>query len=168
MLPNNTFGGNDDMTRDEFIQAKTFIFLDIEREIQLAKAHPAALQVGAGRGQFPRRLWPALLHRVWGKLRFNVTRNGKDVASANFNQFWDLLGAPYQAFRARHDVYDIFRCGLAHEYYVKKSCTIAILEGSPGGGLRVDGNGHYWVIVESYCRDLKKAFHDLQIRLYGS
>lgn len=38
------FGGNGDMTRDEFMQAKTFIFLDVEREIQLAKADAAVLQ----------------------------------------------------------------------------------------------------------------------------
>jgi hypothetical protein len=34
-------------------------------------------------------------------------------------------------------------------------------------GLRVDATGHYWVVVESYCRDLKKAFDDLQVHLYG-
>lgn len=35
-----------------------------------------------------------------GKLRFGVKRaDGSDVASANFNQFFDLLGPEYQAFR---------------------------------------------------------------------
>lgn len=97
-----------------------------------------------------------------------MRRKGKDVASANFNQFFDLLGAPYQAFRSQHKVYDAFRCGLAHEYYIKKNCTIAMVEGTPGAGLRVDASGRYSLVVESYCRDLKKAFDDLQIYLYGS
>ncbi len=160
------------MTRDEFIQAKTFIFLDVEREIQLAKADPASLQtqgVAPGGGNFLAALGLLCYTEFGGKLRFNVkNREGRDVASANFNKFFDLLGAPYKAFRAQHNVYDIFRCGLAHEYYVKKSCTIAMIEGSPGIGLRVDANGHYWVVVESYCRDLRNAFDDLQIYLYGS
>ncbi len=79
--------------------------------------------------------------------------DGGDAASANFNQFFDLLGPA-------------FRCGLAHEYYVKKSCTIAMLDGTADPGLGVDAAGHYWVVVES-CRDLKKAFDDLQVHLYG-
>jgi hypothetical protein len=163
------------MTRDEFIQAKTFIFVDVEREIQLAKADAAVLQahgVTPGGGNFLAALGLLCYTEFGGKLRFNVTRKIKgktqDVASANFNQFFDLLGAPYQAFRAQHNVYDIFRCGLAHEYYVKKSCTIAMVEGTPGAGLRVDASGHYCIVVESYCRDLKKAFEGLQIHLYGS
>lgn len=159
-----------DVTRDEFIQAKAFISLDVEREIQLAKADPAALQglgVAPGGGNFLAALGLLCYTEFCGKLRFGVKRKGKDVASANFNQFFDLLGAPYQIFRAHCDVYDIFRCGLAHEYYVKRSCTIAMVEGTPGAGLRVDPKGHYFIVVESYCRDLKKAFDDLQIHLYG-
>src|SRR5207247_5688151 len=157
------------MTRDEFIQAKAFIFLDLEREIQLAKADPQALTalgVAPGGGNLLAALGLLCYTEFGGKLRFNVKRKGGDVASGNFNKFFDLLGAPYQAFRAQHNVYDIFRCGLAHEYYVKKSCTIAMVEGTPGAGLRVDANGRYYVVVESYCRYLKKAFDDLQIHLY--
>jgi hypothetical protein len=159
------------MTRDEFIQAKTFIFRDVEREIELAKADAAALEaqgVTPGGGNFLAALGLLCYTEFGGKLRFNVMRNGREVASANFNQFFDLLGAPYQAFRTQHNVYDLFRCGLAHEYYVKKSCTIAMLEGTPGAGLRIDASGRYWVVVESYCRDLRKAFEDLQIHLFGS
>jgi hypothetical protein len=158
------------MTRDEFIQAKTFMFRDVEREIQLARANAAALQalgVVSGGGNFLAALGLLCYTEVGGKLRFNVMHNGRDVASANFNNFFDLLGAPYQAFRTHHNVYDIFRCGLAHEYYVKKSCTIAMIEGLPGAGLRVDAKGRYCVVVESYCRDLKKAFDDLEVHLYG-
>ncbi len=159
------------MTRDEFLQAKEFIFRDVEREIQLAKADAVALQalgVTPGGGNFLAALGLLCYTEFGGKLRFAVKRaDGTDVASANFNQFFDLLGPAYQAFQTKHNVYDLFRCGLAHEYYVKKSCTIAMLEGSPGPGLRVDAAGHYWVVVESYCLDLKNAFEALQVHLYG-
>ncbi len=159
------------MTRDEFLQAKGFIFLDVEREIQLAKADQDALRalgVPSGGGNFLAALGLLCYTEFGGKLRFGVKRaDGHDVASENFNQFFDLMGPAYQAFRAHHNVYDTFRCGLAHEYYVKKSCTIAMLAGTAGAGLRVDASGRYHFVVESYCRDLKKAFDSLQVHLFG-
>jgi hypothetical protein len=159
------------MTRDEFLEAKAFIFSDLEREIQLAKVDGAALRalgVTPGGGNFLVALGLLCYTEFGGKLRFGVKRpDGSDVASDNFNQFFDLLGTDYQAFRAQHNVYDIFRCGLAHEYYVKRSCTIDMREKTPGAGLRVDASGHYDLVVESYCRDLKRAFDALQVYLYG-
>ena len=160
------------MTRDEFLQAKLFIFSDVEREIQLAKADRNALQalgVNPGGGNFLAALGLLCYTEFGGKLRFGVKRaDGTDIASANFNQFFDLLGPKYQAFRAQHNVYDLFRCGLAHEYHVKKSCTIAMLAGGPMPGLEMDAAGHYLFVVESYCHDLKSAFEDLQVHLYES
>jgi hypothetical protein len=159
------------MTKDEFLQAKDFIFRDIEREIQLARADGGKLQalgVTPGGGNFLAALGLLCYTEFGGKLRFAAKRaDGSDVASANFNQFFDLLGADYQTFRAAHNVYDLFRGGLAHEYYVKKSCTIAMLQGTPGPGLRVDAKGHYTLVVESYCRDLKRAFDDLEGHLHA-
>ena len=159
------------MTRDEFLQAKLFMFSDVDREIELAKADGNALQaagVRPGGGNFLAALGLLCYTEFGGKLQFGVKRsNGTDVASANFNQFFDSLGPDYQSFRANHDVYDIFRCGLAHEYYVKKSCTIVMLAGGPGPGIGIDSSGRYFFVVESYCRDLKKAFDNLQVVLYG-
>ena len=159
------------MTKDEFLLAKEFIFRDVEREIQLAKTDAAALQglgITPGGGNFLAALGLLCYTEFGGKLRFGVKlTDGRDLASAKFNQFFDLLGQEYQKFRALHNVYDLFRCGLAHEYYVKNSCTIAMLEVTNGTGLKIDGTGHYWVVVESYCRDLKKAYDDLQVHLYG-
>jgi hypothetical protein len=68
-----------------------------------------------------------------GKLMFDCRKtDGRDHASENFNRFFDRLGPGYQALRASGlNVYDVFRCGLAHEYYVKANCRIAIL-GSAG------------------------------------
>ncbi len=159
------------MTKDEFIQAKLFIFSDVEREIQLARADGEALRalgVTPGGGNFLAALGLLCYTEFGGKLRFGVKRSdGSDVASANFNQFFDLLGPDYQKFRDQHNVYDIFRCGLAHEYYVKKSCTICMLAGGPGPGLGIDPSGRYFFVVESYSRDLRKAFDDLRVHLYG-
>jgi hypothetical protein len=41
----------------------------------------------------------------------------------------------YVDFRNGHNVYNIFRCGLAHEYYVKKSYSIAMLGSNAGPGI---------------------------------
>jgi hypothetical protein len=87
--------------------------------------------------------------------------------NSNFNKFFDSLGPDYGSFRTNHDVYNIFRCGLAHENYVKKSCTIKMLADGPGPGIGIDSSGRYFFVVESYRRDLKKAFDNLQITLYG-
>ena len=132
------------MTKDEFVQAKLFIFSDLEREIRLAKADKNALHalgIHPGGGNVLASLGLLCYTEFGGKLRFGVKRaDGTDVASANFNQFFDLLGPAYQAFRAQHNVYDLFRCGLAHEYYVKKRCIIAMLAGGPGPGLATRAN----------------------------
>jgi hypothetical protein len=158
------------MTRDEFLQAKLFIFADVEREIQLAQLDRAkldALGVNPGGGNFLAALGLLCYTEFAGKLRFGVKRpDGSDVASANFNQFFDLLGADYQAFRTGEKVYDVFRCGLAHEYYVKKNCSIYML--GDGAGIGKEPGGRYFFTVEAYCRDLKAAFEALQVHLYGS
>jgi hypothetical protein len=78
------------MTRDEFVQAKLFIFSDVEREIQLAKAQKNSLQalgINPGGRNFLAALGLLCYTEFGGKLRF-----GTDIASANFNQFFDLLG----------------------------------------------------------------------------
>jgi len=159
------------MMRDEFVQAKLFMFSDVRREMQLAKAEPKALDaagVNPGGGNFLAALGLLCYTEFGGKLKFGVKRkNGTDVASDNFNQFFDLLGSDYQSFRASHNVYDIFRCGLAHEYYAKKSCTIAMFADGPGPGVCIDPSGRYYFVVESYSRDLEKVFDKLQIELYG-
>jgi hypothetical protein len=160
------------MTREEFIQAKRFMFSDIHREIQLAKADLELLNavgVKGGGGNFLAALGLLCYTEFGGKLKFGMKRpNGTDVSSANFNQFFDLLGTDYQSFRAAHNVYDIFRCGLAHEYFVKQTCKIAMLASGPGPGIGVESSGRFYFVVESYSRDLEKAFDSLQIALYGS
>jgi hypothetical protein len=151
------------------LQAKGFIFSDIEREIQLARADKRQLQalgVTPGGGNFLAALGLLCYTEFGGKLKFR-----KKTAAQNFNGFFDFIGPDYKGFRGsfsrQNEVYDVFRCGLAHEYYVKKSCVIAMLACGSGLGIGRDSSGRFVFIVESYCRDLKQAFDRLEGELYG-
>jgi len=159
------------MDKAAFEQAKLFIFSDVEREMQLARASEAngsallSLGITPGGGNFLAALGLLCYTEFGGKLKYR-----KKMASENFNKFFDDLGADYEAFRARfnrqNEVYDIFRGGLVHEYYVKNNCDIAMLASGPGPGIGRDSSGRFYFIVESYCRDLKRAFDQLEIDLY--
>jgi len=166
------------MDRAAFTQARSFIFTDIRREIAMAKASESIegqealhrAQVPLGAGNFMAALALLCYTEFGGKLKFNCRRdNGTDLASENFNRFFDEIGPAYQAFRAAgHKVYDVFRCGLAHEYYVKKSCTISIrILPEKAAGIGVQADGRYYFAVEPYCRDLERAFSDLEQHLYA-
>lgn len=159
------------MDKAAFEQAKLFIFSDVEREIQLARASQAnesalrSLGITPGGGNFLAALGLLCCTEFGGKLKYR-----KKTASENFNRFFDYLGPDYKAFRAtfkrQNEVYDVFRCGLAHEYYVKKSCAIAMLASGQGPGIGRHPSGQFYFIVESYCRDLKRAFDQLEVDLY--
>ncbi|MBM3946511.1 MAG: hypothetical protein FJ315_03805 [SAR202 cluster bacterium] len=158
-----------------FEQAQGFIFSDVEREVQLARVSQTStgeralrsLGIAPGGGNFLAALGLLCYTEFAGRLKYR-----RGAASENFNKFFDDLGPDYQAFRVgfkrRNEVYDIFRCGLAHEYYVKKSCTIAMLAQGPGPGIGRDSSGRFYFIVESYGRDLQRAFDRLAVDLYGS
>ena len=158
------------MDKVDFIHAKKFIFSDIEREMQVARADADQLQrrgITPGGGNFLAALGLLCYTEFGGKLRFDrKRRDGSDIASENFNLFFDELGPEYKSFRQQHNVYDIFRCGLAHEYYVKKSCTIYMFGDQNLPGIGIDQSGKYWFIVQNYCRDLKRAFDRLEGNLF--
>ena len=85
----------------------------------------------------------------------------------NFDEFFADLGDDYEKFLGSHKVYKIFRCGLAHEYYVKKTCTIAMLQGSESTTAISynDAGKRYIFVVEKYFEDFKTAFSALVERL---
>ena len=158
------------MIRDEFKQARRFAFADIQREVALAKASetPAgaatldSIQVPRGGGNFLAALGLLCYTEFGGKLKY-----GKKHASANFNEFFKDLGTEYQALvTAGHNIYDIFRCGLAHEYYVKHSCTIAMVDRAARAGIVVESTGGYKFIVEKYYADLAVQFEALERHLF--
>lgn len=83
----------------------------------------------------------------------------------NFDDFFKDLGPDYQKFLSKHEVYKIFRCGLAHEYYVKSNCTIAVRSSSGvASGIGFDGK-QYFFTIEPYFLDFKNAFDALCHRL---
>ncbi len=145
-------------------QAILFMFSDVEREMHLAIADPESLKelgVTPGGGNFLAALGLLCYTEFGGKLRFN-----RKKASANFNEFFDCLGTVYADFRKTHNVYDVFRCGLAHEYYVKKNCTVSMFGNPQQPGIGFDVNTkRYWFAVDRYAQDLKMAFKALRADL---
>lgn len=160
-----------DMNRTDFIKAKKFIFSDIEREIQVARADANQLQnmgITPGGGNFLAALGLLSYTEFGGKLRFGRKRaDGTDIASENFNLFFDELGPTYKSFRQHNNVYDTFRGGLVHEYYMKESCTIYMFGEQNLPGIGIDQSGRYWFIAENYCRDLKHSFDRLEEYLFA-
>ena len=75
-------------------------------------------------------------------------------ATSNFNTFFDFLGSKYKNFRSSHNVYKIYRCGMAHEYFIKGNFTIYMRGGSPGVAIGPDGR--YLFFVENYITTTTK------------
>ena len=155
------------MNRQEFEQARIFIYADIEREIALAKASQNPFKklllrmvgVPSGGGNFMAALALLSYTEFAGRLKNNDFSDGN--SRRNFDDFFSHLGKEYKEFLASHNVYKIFRCGLAHEYYVKKDCMIAMRAASNlRSGVGFDGR-QYFFVVEKYFEDFKIAFSAL-------
>jgi hypothetical protein len=160
------------MDQSAFNQAVIFAFADVRREIALAKTSQtptgqqalAALNIQQGGGNFLAALGLLCYTEFGGKLKYN-----QPTASGNFNRFFDEMGTDYARFRAAgNNVYDIFRCGLAHEFFVKRPCEILIV--APPGGVGVGKllDGRYYIAVEQYCNDLERAFGSLEAHLVAT
>lgn len=150
-----------------FDQALRFIRSDIEREIALARINShGQLNVPAlphGGGNFVAGLALLCYTEFAGQLEFG--RTGKGSCSRNFNEFFDTLGSKYAALRNTHKVYDDLRCGLAHQYYTRQSCTIVMLRGRATTGVSVNGS-HYTFNIEAYWHDLNNALKRLETKLF--
>ena len=155
------------MDKQKLYQARDFIYSDIEREVALADASTRFLgrlclglaKVNPGGGNFMAALALLSYTEFAGRLKSNdfSEHNSKQ----HFNDFFKDLGPSYQRFLSEHDVYKVFRCGLAHEYYVKHACTIAVRSRSKAAvGVRFDGKQYYF-LIEPYLRDFKNAFDAL-------
>jgi hypothetical protein len=166
--------------------ADTYIFgfmcADIESELELARSNQPA-------GNFLCALGLLCYTEFMGGLLLrDVTQRN---SSRRFNKFFSYMGKEYKAFDKEHNVYDIFRCGLAHEYFVKRECTIIMLNSTgpilvSGTGSRVGlslhipdsliteplkvgvgqaPNGRYFFIVEQYYKDFRNACERLVAKL---
>src|SRR2546428_4452653 len=113
-----------------------FIKSDIEREIWLAtiaehdEAHGRRLPGG---GNILAALGLCCYTEFLGS--FITGKKGQGTSKENFLAFFRRLGKCYEAFANVEDVYDTFRCGLAHEYAVKKDCTVAMRRGQEQCGV---------------------------------
>src|SRR5688572_25893761 len=160
------------LTRADFEQTRQFIFTDIERELQLArldeKQQEQLRTLGiehVGGGNLLAALGLLCYTEFAGKLRFGKKKkDGSDASGENFRLLFDELGADYKKLRKRLrtkrklDVYDVFRCGLVHEYHVKHACTVVMFSTAPGIGIRELPDDTFVFVVEDYCRDLRAAF----------
>jgi len=162
------------INREDFMRAKEFIYSDIQREINLARVSEnkckkfllRCLIENSGGANFMSALALLSYTEFAGKLKYNCLKANRDnSASENFNRFFDDLGDAYKQFRSNHNVYDIFRCGLAHEYFVKRDFTIYMLNGKESCGVG-ENNGKYFFVVECYFNDFQKAFNDLENILF--
>jgi len=159
------------INQSNFKEAKNFIYSDIEREIQLARTsedynNKIALQkmgINSGGGNFLAALGLLCYTEFAGK----IMNEGKCSSTKHFNDFFDQLGEEYKDFRHKHKIYDIFRCGLAHEYFVKKSCTIYMLKGAEKNGIWQDDKKHYHFSVETYLNHFRDAFDRLEKNIFS-
>jgi len=153
------------LTKAAFLEARHFMKVDVEREIALARVNnKGQLKVPglpAGGGNFLVALGLLCYTEFAGSLLTTGSGAGK-----RFNAFFDELGPRYKAFRKQHNVYGDLRCGLAHEYFVKKkSCTINMLRGHSPIGIAHTGN-HYTFNVEAYWHDFERALDRLHASLF--
>lgn len=159
------------MNQKEYLQAKTFIYADIQREINLAKISEdkdrkkdlEKLIGFSGGANFMTALALLCYTEFAGQIKYNKKKiRGELHGSANFNSFFDDLGSEYKKFREKYNVYKIFRCGLVHEYFIKHSYGfIAMREDKATCGVGIDENGRYYFCVEKYFKDFQKAFDTL-------
>jgi hypothetical protein len=176
------------ITREQFDLAKQFTVGDIRREVELAKAwlgrlgpesqgHLEASGVQpSGGGNLLAALGLLCYTEFFGLVKFDrrypsgYPKAGQRKPSENFNSFFDELGPDYVAFRAAHDtpgpngrnLYNILRCGMAHEYFVKHTFT-ALMPGTNGAniGVRLTPSGTYEIVVEKYLDDFAVAVERL-------
>jgi hypothetical protein len=100
-----------------------------------------------------------------------LVKSNTSVVEGERSRYYNMACA---SFSERHsitqivmnsNIYKILRCGLAHEYFVKKSCTIAMLSSRSQPGVQWDGT-NYIFIVESYLNDFRSAIDRLATRLF--
>ena len=145
-----------------YLQAREFIYNDVQRELDLArisespddKAALVNLGVTPGGGNFLAAVGLLCYTEFAGGL---ITGKSKGFGQRNFETFFRAMGTAYETLLdGGLDVYDLFRCGMAHEYFAKGHITVAI-RGDFATGLG-EHSGQLYFLVENYFNDFKKAF----------
>lgn len=162
------------MDISEFRIATQVMFKGIERELQLARVRDEhtlrALGGQLGGGNLLAAIGLLCYTEFGGKLKFDCRKpDGADDSAENFNRFFDELGPGYAALRASgRNIYAMFRCGLAHEYFTKRCNFTARLAPEIPAAIHQWSNGGYVFALEQYCHDLRHAFDRLEQQLFGS
>jgi hypothetical protein len=130
-----------------------FIRTDIGREIALAHG----VQPHGGGGNLLGALGLICYTEFIGS--FVTGTKGRTTSASNFMAFFCRLGPEYRALSQHADVYDIFRNGLAHEYFIKGSRRAKVYMVKKRGrrGVGVRRNGGFYICVEQYLEDLLRA-----------
>lgn len=149
------------ITKESFSLAKKFIQTDIERELNLYR------QQKQSAGNFLCALGLLCYTEFFGGLITGNFQHGH--AKANFETFFRYMGKHYSNLidKKNIDVYNIFRCGMAHEYFIKKDFSVGLLpirNRRTGIGFE---NGEYFFVVEKYYDDFIKAVEKLEVTLFG-
>lgn len=145
--------------KDKFIQAKDFIKMDIERELDLYRKENKSA------GNFLCALGLLCYTEFFGGVMTDNFKQG--YSKSNFDTFFKYMGKDYEQLLTKVEVYDIFRCGLTHEYFIKNDFSVIALfpQRRRMTGLGHEG-GKYFFIVESYYNDFIKAVEKLENELY--
>ena len=71
------------------------------------------------------------------------------------------MGAEYgELLDSGLNVYKVFRCGMAHEYFAKGSIEVSMF-GNPRAGLGRRDDGRLYFCLEKYFNDFRAAFDQL-------
>ena len=135
-----------------------FMFSDIQREIDLARDYELGHRKDGG-GNLLAALGLLCYTEVMGDIK--AAKQGK----RNFDAFFNDLGSRYASFNQTVNVYDVFRCGMAHEYLVKKNCKSVMRKGSEICGIGQMPNRRHYFVVERYFEDFSSACQRLYRQL---
>lgn len=122
-----------------------FIRSDIQREIDLARQ-------GKGGGNFLSALGLLCYTEFMG----GIATGDKGTARCRFDTFFCLMGNGYRKFCKQVNVYKIFRCGMAHQYFAE-NCVITMLKTNEAIGIGRLPDGPYYFVVEKYFEDFMRA-----------
>jgi hypothetical protein len=126
-----------------------FMFSDVQREIDRARDELPA-------GNFLCALALLCYTEVLGGIERGTLAPGN--GRKNFEGFFRQLGPYYRGLLDDGvDVYELFRCGMAHEYLIKGTATVSMLKGVEPSGIAVAPDGHYYFTVERYFEDFQAA-----------
>ena len=119
---------------------------DIEREIELAKK-------GDVGGNALSALGLLAYTEFMGSLLATYLYYPASKGIGYFNAYLRYMGPEYIRLLddKKLDIYNIFRCGLAHEYFIKRDCKIAMLNSTPG---RL--KNHCTIIYDKFVINKKK------------